>query len=112
MNDVPVYANPVGAGAGGALPKDPLWSFEDYDISQIADGHHVKIKFALTSDQGAEYGGWNVDDVAIVTPGALVAGGGGKGCGCDLGGDATAATALVPSLLAIGALLVRRRRTN
>lgn len=111
VNDVPVYANPVGAGAGGALPKDPLWSFEDYDISQIADGHHVKIKFALTSDQGAEYGGWNVDDVAIVTPGALVAGGGGKGCGCDLGGDATAATALVPSLLAVGALIVRRRRT-
>lgn len=111
VNGQQVYANPVGEGVGGALPKDPLWEFEDYDISAIADGHDVKIRFELNSDQGAEYGGWNVDDVAIVTPAEPVPGGGGKGCGCDLSARAPLSSAwMIPGALAGLALFFRRRR--
>ncbi|HVO31360.1 MAG TPA: hypothetical protein VMV18_11505, partial [bacterium] len=111
VNGQQVYANPVGAGAGGALPKDPLWSFEDYDISAIADGHDVRIRFQLTSDQGAEYGGWNIDDVSIVTPTRPHAVPG-KGCGCDLGGETPNVATLLPALLAGASIVMARARAR
>lgn len=45
---------------------DREWRFQDLDLSaQAADGS-VQIKFALTSDEGLQLGGWTIDDFCIM----------------------------------------------
>ena len=40
----------------------------EIDISSIADGNpSVQIEFSLVTDAGLTFGGWNIDDVEIVT---------------------------------------------
>ncbi|HVV81603.1 MAG TPA: myxococcus cysteine-rich repeat containing protein [Kofleriaceae bacterium] len=62
-----VWANLDSGDQNGPDPhRDREWRFQDLDLSaQAADGS-VQIKFALTSDQGLEYGGWNIDDFCIM----------------------------------------------
>ena len=51
---------------------DGTWVPQDFDISTIADNNaSVSVKFQLVSDGGLEYGGWNIDDVQIVSLGAV-----------------------------------------
>ncbi|MBN1879482.1 hypothetical protein JW823_05170 [bacterium] len=47
---------------------DSSWTFADYDISAYADDNPaVQIRFDLTSDAGLVYGGWNIDNLALIT---------------------------------------------
>ena len=110
-----LYLNPSNNGASGSFPKDDMWTFEDYDISSVADGHKIQLRFALTSDPGAEYGGWTLDDVSIVSPNAAGSvGGGGKGCGCDLSrGQAQGlGSSLLLGGLALGSLVLRKAKSR
>ena len=45
---------------------DKEWRFQDVAISEVTRDSMVKIKFELASDQGLEFGGWNIDDVCVV----------------------------------------------
>jgi MYXO-CTERM domain-containing protein len=45
---------------------DREWRFHDLDLAaQAADGM-VQIKFTLATDEGLEFGGWNLDDFCIM----------------------------------------------
>ena len=47
---------------------DSSWQELEIDISAIADGNpSVQIEFGLVTDQGVTFGGWNIDDLEIVT---------------------------------------------
>jgi len=44
------------------------WIPVSYDISALADGNpSVRIKFIMQSDDYWKYGGWNIDNVQIVS---------------------------------------------
>ena len=45
---------------------DREWRFHDVPLSGYFTGHSVQVGFDLTSDEGLELGGWQVDDVCIV----------------------------------------------
>ncbi|MCK6445055.1 MAG: immunoglobulin domain-containing protein [Planctomycetes bacterium] len=46
---------------------DTAWTETEVDISSLADNNpSVQLEFALVSDVGLTYGGWNLDDVKIV----------------------------------------------
>lgn len=56
----------TGNENGSTAHRDREWRFHDIDLAaQAADGK-VQIRFALTSDQGLEFGGWNIDDFCIM----------------------------------------------
>jgi hypothetical protein len=69
----------------------------DLDISDWAAGRsEVQIRWEIASDDGAEFGGWNIDDVCLMTADgtpeppfaeaiALEASSG-NGCGCRAAG--------------------------
>ncbi len=46
--------------------RDREWRFHDVDLSLAAADGSVQLEFALTSDQGLQFGGWTLDDVCIV----------------------------------------------
>jgi hypothetical protein len=61
VNGQQVFINPFGQDL-----IDTDWVDVEIDISAIADGNpSVQIEFGLVSDQGLEYGGWNIDDVEV-----------------------------------------------
>lgn len=61
-----VWQNPVGGGSDHLV--DTAWTIQTYDVSALADGDpNVRIRFALESDGGLEFGGWNIDDVSLRT---------------------------------------------
>ena len=63
MNGAQFFVNP----ATGDL-IDTAWTAQDLNISAIADNNPiVKIRFTLTTDGGAEFGGWNIDDLHVGT---------------------------------------------
>ena len=46
---------------------DTQWVPVDFDISAIADNNpSVQVKFELVSDAGLEFGGWNIDQFAVI----------------------------------------------
>lgn len=105
--------------SGGFDHIDKEWRFQDVDLSSnIVDGK-VSVRFELQADQGAQFAGWNVDDVCIVA--ALPApaceaddtcdGGNGDGV-YDNGCCSIGAKPYTGSLLSLGvlALVMRRRR--
>jgi MYXO-CTERM domain-containing protein len=50
--------------------EDVHWAFRSYDLSDlIGDDGIVEIEWHLESDGGLEFGGWNIDDVSLITPG-------------------------------------------
>jgi MYXO-CTERM domain-containing protein len=49
---------------------DKEWRFQDVDLAAQAASGKVKLKFQIVSDQGLEFGGWNIDDVCLVYRGA------------------------------------------
>jgi MYXO-CTERM domain-containing protein len=109
--------------------EDVHWAFRSYDVSDlIGDDGIVEIEWHLESDGGLEFGGWNIDDVSLITPGE--AGdpppdfegddgddggpnfaGSGSGCACTTGTGAVGPTAdaflLLAGLFLLGGL--RRR---
>ena len=66
-DDTRLWSNfDTGNQDGSTSHTDREWRFQDVDLSaQAADGS-VQIKFALTSDQGLQFGGWNIDDFCIM----------------------------------------------
>jgi|GEM_PF-730794 len=45
---------------------DREWRFVDIDITNLAQDGSVTIAVSLQSDAGLQFGGWNLDDVAVV----------------------------------------------
>lgn len=45
---------------------DREWRFHDVDVSNQSVDGAVQIAFALSSDGGLEFGGWNIDSVCVV----------------------------------------------
>lgn len=109
----PVWTNPVAGSWNGPPVRDPHWSFEDFDIGDIADGKRFSVRFELTTDQGLELGGWNVDDVEVVSLAEPTTGNGGHGGGspwsCDVG---TTASTLPGMSTALAALAIAWRRRS
>jgi hypothetical protein len=59
--------NTVFANDDAANTLDAAWNLFTYDISLFADGKSsVRVRFRLESDGGLEFGGWNLDDVALI----------------------------------------------
>lgn len=76
VNDEIVWQNKTSQG----MPTndeinhtDKEWRFQDVDLAQYTATGKVKLKFQLVSDQGLEFGGWTMDDVCLVIPGAPTA---------------------------------------
>src|SRR5262249_33103595 len=45
---------------------DREWAFHDVSLSGLAYGHTLKIGFDLSSDEGLNLGGWQIDDLCVV----------------------------------------------
>jgi hypothetical protein len=45
---------------------DKEWRFHDVPVSGIAFGTKLDIAFDITSDEGLELGGWQIDDLCVV----------------------------------------------
>jgi hypothetical protein len=45
---------------------DREWRFHDVALSGYFSGHSVQVGFDITSDEGLELGGWQLDDVCVV----------------------------------------------
>ncbi|MEO7331409.1 MAG: MYXO-CTERM sorting domain-containing protein, partial [Minicystis sp.] len=111
---------------GSLRHEDHEWRFVDIDLSSALgkDETTIQLRFELTSDDQLQAGGWNLDDVCVVSwepvifhgtidwpkppaaeEPALVPGG---GCSCSVAGDGDAPASVI--LPALAALLLRRRR--
>ena len=92
---------------------DTLWSFQEYDVSELADGGaNIRIRFSLESDGFLQSGGWTIDDVSLVMPPHEADGGsrGLYGCGCSLAATRPSATGplLLLGFVAIQMFAARR----
>jgi len=68
--------------------RDSEWRFIDIDITDLAQDGAVTLEVSMTSDAGLQFGGWNLDDVAVVGFVGDGGDGGGDGDGDgDGGGD-------------------------
>jgi MYXO-CTERM domain-containing protein len=45
---------------------DKEWRFHDVPLSPYFFGHKLKVRWDLKSDEGLQFGGWQLDDVCIV----------------------------------------------
>ncbi len=71
VNGQVLWQNPAGADL-----IDSAWTEMELDLTAVAAGHpNTTIRFELSSDGQVERGGWNVDDIQIVTRAAV-----GQGC--------------------------------
>lgn len=68
---------------------DREWRFHDVALSSHFTGHKVQIGWEITSDEGLELGGWQLDDVCIVANPDAICGDGVKTPTeqCDNGAD-------------------------
>jgi len=72
VNEQEVWAN--AASPGGSTVdhdthhRDGEWILADVDVSDLAGGASaVQIRFEIESDEGLQFGGWNLDDVCLYT---------------------------------------------
>jgi cysteine-rich repeat protein len=135
-NDLQVWKNftsSVDPGPKEANHIDQEWRFQDIDVSAAAAKGTMTLTFGLTSDEGFEAAGWNLDNLCLVAPppacgnqiveaGELCDDGNtadGDGCSatcqdedaggcCGIGGHPAAPAGL--SVLVLGWVLRRRRR--
>ncbi|HVO31125.1 MAG TPA: M36 family metallopeptidase, partial [bacterium] len=106
--------------------NDLGWTFVDADISSLADGKSVTVRFELQSDGKIERSGWTIDDVAVMadqggTPGpgpgpgnSAVGDSLNGGCRCTVGATqapgASMLWAALTGVAALGAVVARRKR--
>lgn len=64
-NGTPVWRNTITMN-GNLDHIDREWRFHDVPLSGWFFGHDLTVRFALTSDEGIELGGWTLDDLCIV----------------------------------------------
>ncbi len=70
--EVFVNATKIFTNASSTDLLDSSWVYQDFNISAIADNNpSVQVKFTLVTDPGVEFGGWNIDDLAIVSLGPV-----------------------------------------
>ncbi|MCW5801577.1 MAG: M36 family metallopeptidase, partial [Deltaproteobacteria bacterium] len=55
---------------------DKEWRFTDVALSYHTVGHTMKIAFDLTTDEGLQLGGWQIDDLCVVANTASICGDG------------------------------------
>lgn len=57
----------VWENSAGGDTVDSAWTPVALDVAGVADGDpSVQVEFRLLSDGGLEFGGWNIDDLALV----------------------------------------------
>ncbi len=123
-DDALVWTNHASDEDGGEHTADDRWMIENTVVATTGDT--LELAWEIESDQGLEFGGWNIDDVCVyglvatsaatddtgetpIDDSAAPADGekANGGCGCATG----SATPSLVSLLGLGfAALVRRRR--
>jgi uncharacterized protein (TIGR03382 family) len=62
--------NNLETAGGSTQHRDREWRFQDIEVTGEAADGTVQLAFALSSDEGLEFGGWNIDDICIVAAGA------------------------------------------
>ncbi len=66
-DDVRVWGNLDSGDENGIAPHlDHEWRSQDIDLGPQAGDGKVQVRFKLTADEGAQFGGWNVDDFCIM----------------------------------------------
>ncbi len=85
---VALWSNPARNDGQGAL-LDHEWRFHDVDLTPMIGNGDVTVGFRLISNESGQAGGWNVDDLCLVTPGVPVCGDGFASADeeCDDGND-------------------------
>ncbi|MEZ4398667.1 MAG: hypothetical protein R3B06_01515 [Kofleriaceae bacterium] len=105
-NATTVWSNHASASVDASTHSlDREWRDQDVDLAAAITGDTVQVHFTLASDEGLEFGGWNLDDFCIMArtggPLAGVCGDGTVDTGeaCDDGntasGDGCSATCTV-----------------
>ncbi len=62
------YSSPAQDGAD-QHHDDAHWAFRSYDITDlVGPTGDVEVQWHLISDAGLTRGGWNIDDVRVITP--------------------------------------------
>lgn len=112
-NDHPVWSS-LAPSASAPIHRDREWVFHDVDVTdQVAADGSLRIDFSIIADNSRESGGWNIDDICVVTaaaPSCTIAdcpeeSEDSAGCGCRT--TSTSSTAL---LGLAGMFVLRRRR--
>ena len=68
VNGTPVWTNPLLTDL-----VDTSWVMVEIDISSLADGNPaVQLEWNLDTDGGLVFGGWNIDDVEILSVEAVI----------------------------------------
>lgn len=96
-NGQKIWANPGTPGGGDHHTADFGWVQQDFDITALAAGQPaVQIAFRITSDAGLQFGGWQIDDLRVVSVGP------GQGSFAAYGAGCPGAGSLVPTLAGVG----------
>lgn len=85
--------------------RDGEWRLEDFDISDVADGRRIRIRFELETDGGVHLGGWNLDDVTVSSTGLSA-----PGCGCSLDTEGPSPAGALAIAAVLAALVAVRRQ--
>jgi hypothetical protein len=71
VNGTQIFQNEATPG-GTKHTLDQAWTPQDFDIGAFANNNaSVQIRFRLDSDAGLNFGGWNIDDVRVVSLGPV-----------------------------------------
>lgn len=63
VNGTQIWVNPFGTDV-----VDTQWVGQSIDISSIADDNpNVRVRFELETDGGLVFGGWNLDDIELIS---------------------------------------------
>jgi cysteine-rich repeat protein len=60
------FSSPADPMAAGVNHIDKEWRFQDVDLAAQTATGKLKLRFELDTDQGANFGGWTLDDVCVV----------------------------------------------
>ncbi len=109
-NDQPVWSS-LAPGKDVPAHRDREWRFHDVDVTdQVAADGSLRIDFSIIADRSGEGGGWNIDDICVVTapaPTCTTADCSEDSSGCCGVGRGAASSSV---LLSFAVLLVLRRR--
>jgi hypothetical protein len=46
---------------------DETWAFRSYEVTHLVDDGALELEWRLNADSGLQFGGWNLDDVRVIT---------------------------------------------